>query len=215
MNLTEVEQQSARHHLAVFGAFHPTPGDGVAPECRTLVLLGPAEPGFWGALTQSRHFSGPDPVDNWSRHAIGEIARELGAEALFPFGGPPYQPFVAWALKTGRTWVSRVGLLIHDEAGLFASFRGALAFDKAFDLAEETALSPCETCEGRPCQQACPAGALGADGYDVPACHGFLDGPGQQTCLRQGCAVRRSCPVSQNYWQVGGPIRASYAVLSQ
>ena len=41
--------------------------------------------------------------------------------------------------------------------------------------------------------------ALGAAGYDVPACHAYLSGPSGGDCMNFGCAVRRACPVSQGY----------------
>ena len=73
----------------------------------------------------------PDPVDRWSRRVIGRLACDLGAKALFPFGGPPYHPFYQWALRTGRAWESPVRLLVHDTQGLMVSFRGALALREA------------------------------------------------------------------------------------
>jgi hypothetical protein len=41
----------------------------------------------------------PDPIDRWSRRVIGHMACDLGAKALFPFGGPPWHPFIAWAKR--------------------------------------------------------------------------------------------------------------------
>jgi len=45
-------------------------------------------------------------------------------------------------------------------------------------------------------------------GYDVPACHAFLDTSAGQDCLTTGCAVRRACPVSQSYGRV--PEQSAY-----
>jgi epoxyqueuosine reductase len=61
--------------------------------------------------------AGPDPIDRWSRRVIGHMACDLGAKALFPFGGPPWHPFIAWAKRSGRAWESPVGFLVHDRAG--------------------------------------------------------------------------------------------------
>ncbi len=186
----------AAHHLTVLGGFHPVPADGAPAGTGTLVLLGPAEPGFWAHLQAQPEWSGPDPVDRWSRRVIGRIACDLGAKALFPFGGPPYHPFQRWALRTGRAWESPVRLLVQADQGLMVSFRGALALRDRIDL-PPPAEKPCDTCTGRPCLTACPPRALTAAGYDLPACHAFLDsGP---DCMTRGCAVRRACPVSQGY----------------
>jgi epoxyqueuosine reductase len=53
------------------------------------------------------------------------MACDLGAKALFPFGGPPWHPFIAWAKRSGRAWESPVGFLVHDQAGLMVSYRAA------------------------------------------------------------------------------------------
>jgi ferredoxin len=165
---------------------------------RTLLLIGPAEPGFWPHLTaQPEWDSKPDPVDRWSRRVIGRVACDLGAKAIFPFGGPPYHPFYAWALRSGQVWDSPVRLLVHSRQGLMVSFRGALALKEEMDL-PAPAPRPCDACPA-PCLTACPTGALTGAGYDVPACHAFLDRPEGAGCMTGGCLVRRACPVSQSY----------------
>ena len=68
---------------------------------------------------------------------------------------------------------------------------------KPLDL-PEPAVSPCTSC-AQPCLTACPAGALTGAGYDVPACHTYLDTGAGGDCLAGGCLVRRACPVSQGY----------------
>lgn len=191
-------------HLRILGGFHPVPEDLTPEDCKTLLMIGPAEPEFWPAFQDSPEYRdhAPDPLDRWSKRVLGEWARELGARALYPSDGPPYAPFIAWAKATGRVHHSPAGILVHDRAGLMVSFRGALALRDRVDLPPAPP-SPCRTCEKRACLSACPVGAL-AEGkdYDVPACHGFLDSAGGQDCMTRGCAVRRACPVSQSYGRV-------------
>ena len=117
-----------------------------------------------------------------------------GGRALFPFGGPPYLPFIAWATRTGRAWPSPVGMLVHDRAGLMISIRGAIALPHSIDL-PATGPRPCETCAA-PCRSACPVDALGPDGYDVVACHAYLDTDPGRDCMELGCKARRACPLS-------------------
>jgi epoxyqueuosine reductase len=186
----------ARHHLTVLGGFHPEPGDDLPAGTKTLLLLGPAEPGFWPHLRAQPEWGGPDPVDRWSRRVIGTVACDMGAKALFPFGGPPWHPFYRWALRTGRVWDSPVRLLIQADQGLLVSFRGALALKERVDLPPPVA-KPCDTCADKPCLTACPPRALTEGGYDLPACHTYLDTA--PPCMTGGCAVRRACPVSQGY----------------
>lgn len=198
--LDRIADEAAAHSLEIFGAFHPDTGDGAPEGAGTLVLLGPSEPGFWDVFSASPEYrdGAADPLDRWSARVIGGLAQALGATALFPFGGPPFQPFIGWALKSGRAWVSPVGLLVHDRAGLMVSYRGALAFADRLGLPQGVE-NPCESCADQPCLTACPVDALGPSGYDVPACKGQLDTPDGVACREGGCLVRRACPVSRRY----------------
>ena len=198
--LAQIEVALADHALILLGGFQAVPEDALPDGTRTLLLVGPRQPGFWLHLTAQPEWRDgtPDPVDRWSRRVIGRIACDLGAKALFPFGGPPHRPFYTWALRSGRVWSSPVRLLVHDEAGLMVSFRGALALKKRVDLPPPPPL-PCDSCAGQPCRTACPAGALTDAGYDLPACHAWLDTAPGQDCMTAGCAVRRACPVSARH----------------
>jgi hypothetical protein len=195
--LADVAAMAATERLAVLGGFHPGQEDGAPAGAATILLLGPDGPGFWPHVTAAPEFADarPDPLDRWSRRVIGRMACGLGAKAVFPFAGPPWAPFQRWALRTGRCWESPVRLLVHERAGLWVSFRGALALRERMDL-PAPGRRPCDDCAVQPCRTACPAGALTPAGYDVPACHAWLDTPPGTDCLEQGCAVRRACPVS-------------------
>ncbi len=165
----------------------------------TILLLGPYEPGFWPAFsnTAEARDGAADPIDRWSKRVINSLAGRWGGVAVFPSDGPPYPPFQAWARVSGRAWDSPVGMLIHDAAGLWVSYRGAIRLPYLLDL-PDARNQPCLTCAA-PCVTACPVGALGPDGYDVPACKAHLNGADSADCMGQGCAVRRSCPVSESY----------------
>jgi len=199
MTLAALSQALAAHHLAVLGGFHPDLTDGTPDWCGTLLLIGPDEPGFWPHFTASAEYGddAPNPMDRWSVRVLNDIAAEFGGSALFPFGGPPWHPFIGWALKTGRAWISPVELLVHDTAGLFVSYRGALALPARLSLPPAPA-RPCDSCADQPCRVACPVGALSPAGYDVPACRTFIASPAGAACIALGCAVRRACPVGQH-----------------
>ncbi len=107
--LPALEALLAGERLEVLGGFAVDEREeGLPAGTRTVLMLGPKEPGFWAHLQAQPEWGGPDPVDRWSRRVIGRIACDLGAKALFPFGGPPYHPFYQWALRTGRVWDSPV-----------------------------------------------------------------------------------------------------------
>ncbi|MFA8386398.1 MAG: ferredoxin [Pelagibaca sp.] len=200
MTLADLDRSARSVGLALRGAFHPGPEDGAPEGTSTLVLLGPDEPHFWEVFTASPEYRDGQrhPLDRWSKRVTASIATPLNAKTIFPYDGPPYAPFLRWADRSGESWSSPVGLLVHKEAGLFISFRAALALPQQLDL-PPPAHSPCPSCDTRPCETACPVGALapGRD-YDVPACVAHIRSPEGAAC-RKGCLVRRACPVSARF----------------
>lgn len=194
--LARIEQAATAQGLRVAGLVP----EGAAPMpdgLRTVLLLAPDEPAFWSLFTQSAEYRDgqPDPMDRWSLRVVNSLAQALDATPLFPFGTQPPHPFYTWALASGRVWSSPVQFLVGAEAGLWASYRGALGLAEPCDPLPQVA-KPCDTC-AQPCVTACPVGALTPAGYDITACHAYLDTEEGQDCMTKGCAVRRICPVSQ------------------
>ncbi len=198
MFIDEIERAAGERQLAVMGVVAEDLPEGVV----SLVLLGPAEPGFWDVFTGSPEYRDgiADPLDRWSKRVIGGLAQALDARTFFPFGGPPYRPFIQWAKASGRAHPSPVGLLVHDTAGLMVSYRGALGFAERID-SPPPGPSPCHSCPTKPCLNACPVDAFGSGTYDVAACKADLDNP-KNDCMAKGCAVRRACPISKTYGRV-------------
>ena len=200
LSLNALQALLTPHFLEVLGEFACEGDEDLPKGTRTLVLIGPKEPGYWAHVQSQPESSGPDPVDRWSRRVIGGLACDLGAKALFPFGGAPFHPFYKWALRSGQVWDSPIKLLVHARHGLLVSFRGALALNEAFDLPAPSA-KPCETC-AKPCLNACPVGALTPEGYDLKACNAHLDLSEGADCMNGGCLARRACPVSATYARI-------------
>lgn len=198
-----LKQQAQDRQLRVWALFRPLP-DPILPEgTQTLALIGPDEPAFWPVFEASTEMKDgkANPLDRWSKRIITPWAKALGATAIYPSDGPPYAPFIGWALKSGAIWKSPVGLLVHAKSGLFISFRAALALP--YDYPEEVpATAPCDTCRDKACLSACPVDALRGDSYDVAACHAFLGSDTGVDCLTRGCRARRACPISHAYGRV-------------
>lgn len=164
-----------------------------------LILLGTG-PSFWSQLQKTPEFSDglPDPIDRWSSRVLTKLATDLGAEAHFPFDGPPYKPFVAWAHLSGRFFTSPSQMLVHDQYGMMISLRGALEFENDFSTpAPALVSSPCNSCESRACISTCPVEAMPEGGpYDVVGCGRHLAHSEGAPCLFGGCVARRACPLS-------------------
>ena len=200
LSLTALQKRLDRHYLQVLGGFACKAEADLPKGTRSLVLIGPKEPGYWAHVQAQPEWGAADPVDRWSRRVIGQLACDLGAKALFPFGGAPYHPFYQWALRSGQVWQSPVKLLVHVQQGLMVSFRGALALKGAIEL-PAPAERPCDACD-KPCLSACPVGAMTDAGYDLAACHGYLDRVDGTECMNGGCLVRRACPLSATYARI-------------
>ena len=84
---------------------------GELADIRTIVLAGMAGHEGWDAFAASPEASDgfDNPLDRWSRRVIEALARELGAMALFPFGGPPFLPFQRWARRAESVHSSPIG----------------------------------------------------------------------------------------------------------
>ena len=178
---------------------------------RTIVLAGMAGRDGWEAFAASPEASDgrADPLDRFSRRVIGSIARELGATALLPFGGPPWLPFQQWARRAESVHASPIGVLIHPRYGLWHAYRGALGFSDALAVPDlKPVPSPCDSCLGRWCLRACPVGAFSGSSYDVDACVAHVKSPAGADCMRLGCRARRACPVGVEH--AYGPDQANF-----
>jgi ferredoxin len=198
MDLDSIRSRIAAHGLAFRGAFHPDGADLAPAGTGTILLVGFTGGDQWPVFAASAEAGDglPDPLDRWSRRVATEIAASVGAEPLFPFGGPPFLPFQRWAQKAEPVHPSPLGILIHPDWGLWHAYRGALAFAERLKLPPpKIRPRPCDSCADKPCLTACPVGAFTNPGYDVPACVAHISTEAGRDCMEIGCRARLACPV--------------------
>lgn len=164
---------------------------------RSVVLVGHGGGSIWP------HFQGwlaeqgeppADPLDRWSRHVLDPIAERFGARAAYPFE-KPWLPFQQWATRAEGLRPSPLGILMHPQFGLWHAYRGALLFEAGIGL--EGPADPihlCDTCDGKPCMNSCPAEAVSGEGMDIGRCHAWLAPDNGQACRSEGCLARSACP---------------------
>lgn len=182
--------------LTARGGFHPGPDDAAPQTCRSIILVGNVDPGFWIRF-EAEQRDEPNPLDSWTKRQVDRIAARAGGWAVYPSDGPPYFPFQRWAMKAEPVHPSPIGMLIHPDYGLWHAYRAAICLHDAIPLpARDERSSPCEACVDRPCLSTCPVGAFTGSGYDVPACAGHLRTKAGQDCIDRGCLARRACPVA-------------------
>ncbi len=201
MDLSAIDESLCGTGMFVRGAFHPVDSDRVRQRAKTLVLLGNAGAAMWRAFqAQATDMSASHPLDTWIRKVVEAVGIRFGAEAVFPFDGPPFAPFQRWATRAEAVHASPLGILIHPTYGLWHAYRGALAFRQLWPLPpRQAAPNPCESCHDRPCLRGCPVGAFRAAGYDVPACVAHVRSSAGRACIDRGCRARLACPVGADY----------------
>ncbi len=171
---------------------------------RSLVLFGNAGSSIWPTFSISPEMQDglDNPLDRWSQRIGDELAKQLGGMAYYPFGGPPYQPFISWAQRAESLRPSQLGMLLHPEYGLWHAYRFAVALpDVLFDTQSNKLplRHACDTCEEKPCYSACPVDAFLNNHYDVDRCVSHLDANPQAVCNHDGCLARMSCPEAMEH----------------
>ena len=203
VSLSDIQSTAARLGLVTRGGFPIAPEDGVPGYGEdqlsgTLLLFGNAGSSIWSEFSRSPEYADgiPDPLNRWSQRVGINMAEAFGGQALFPFGGPPYQPFLGWAKKAESLRNSRLGMLIHPQYGLWHAYRFAIAFPGEIKglPSPPDATDVCARCAEQPCLSACPVSAFDGDNYDVERCYGYLANHPDSKCLTHTCEARFACP---------------------
>ena len=216
VDLAQVFAAVARTGLVPRGAFRLEESErtGALAGIRTIVLAGMAGRDGWGAFAASPEAGDgrDDPLDRWSRRLIGRLAREFGAKALFPFGGPPFWPFQQWARRAEPVHPSPIGLLIHPRYGLWHSYRGALGLSRSARLPRAGGgakpmriLLRALVLENLPRRR-----VLRPPAMTSPPASGHLNSAAGADCMGAGCRARRACPVGAEH--AYGPEQASFTM---
>jgi hypothetical protein len=201
--LSAVRAAAEAAGLAFRGAFHADADDLPAGlSAGTIVMLGFVGSAQWEGFSASPEYRDgrAHPLDRWSLRVVAALARDLRAEPLFPFTGPPFMPFIRWARKSEPVHQSAIGMLIHPDYGLWHAWRGALAFRERLDLPpKDDRPRPCDACVDKPCLSACPVRAFdGTGAFDARACGAHIRKSEGAACM-SGCLSRRACPVGADY----------------
>jgi ferredoxin len=217
---SEIEEACQPFGLVVLGAFVPEPQDQVPSPGAAVVLLGNAGPTLWRAFLAAGRQKTPSPLDRWLCEILSPIAVRLGASVLFPFDGPPFLPFLAWAFRAGAAFPSPLGLAIHPTYGLWHAYRAALVLPRplrqpAPEIASHT--SPCVACADRPCLRACPVDAFDGSTFASARCQRRLITPLGTDCLTGGYRARYACPIGREHRydpeQIAFHMRAQQAMM--
>lgn len=151
----------------------------LVPDAQSVVVIGNGGGAFWNAYRAAcereaalAHRS--DPLDAFTRETVTTVVERLGVggRLVFPFEFDSLPvSFMTLAACAGLGTPSLLGVLIHPYWGPWMALRAAW-FPPLVLAAPRPAegFDPCPSCVARPCIAACPAGAVGAAGWDIPTC---------------------------------------------
>jgi hypothetical protein len=216
--LTALVARLATHGLNLVGTARPEVYDAavppshalgtLVPEARTAIVIGNGGGAFWhGFRTFCDAHPGwegqPDPLDAYTRRIVEEVAAPfVGALAgpfrfLYPFRFPEDPiSFMRLADCAGLGRPSLVGVLVHPTYGPWIALRAAILVAESFTLPRATdGFDPCPTCTERACIAACPANAVTARGWDIPACAESRARPDDPCATR--CHARFECVIGR------------------
>ena len=215
--LTALERALAPHGLNLIGATTPAAYDAgvppafalrrLAPEANGVLVIGNGGGALWAAFQaycrdHAGHAATPDPLDAFTRDVVERAALPVvgpGARVLYPFRFPADPvSFMRLAECAGLGRPSLTGVLVHPVFGPWIALRAAiLVRDVVTAPRPADGFDPCPNCVERACIPACPAGAVGPAGWDVPRCAAHRLGEGQGCAGR--CEARFECVVGREH----------------
>lgn len=180
----------------------------LAPEARSAIVIGNGGRSLWEAVRRacsadSGLAGAPDPIDAFTRRVVEAEVRPLldgvSVRLLYPFRYPADPiAFMTLAECAGLGRRSLVGVLVHPVFGPWIALRAAILLPFAV-TAERPAdgFDPCPGCAERACIAACPAGAIGPSGWDVPRCASSRLGESDACAAR--CHARFDCVLGREH----------------
>ena len=187
--------------------------DDEKTQFRQLILVGHRGRNFWEAL-QRRGMHGAHPMDQFVTERItawmngplhGHAWRQV-------FPGPQAVGLQNLGRLAGWHHASPFWVGVQQDWGSWFAYRAVVLADTNLALTpRRESPSPCDSCSGKPCITACPAGALASEQTGPWQLRTCLDYRKQETSACQDrCLARNSCPVGSEHRYSDAQIRYHY-----
>ena len=168
-----------------------------------LVLFGNGGKLFWERLD---HFgvNRPDPIDSFSLHLTRQFMQRIAGKddhqlILYP-QNELFLPLQQLGQMAGWGTPSPIGNSINPMYGLWFAFRSAFLTSVPLPVMQvDLAPSPCLSCETKPCQVACPAGAVKASADRFKLDHCITHRLKENSPCAFDCLARQACPVGAEH----------------
>jgi hypothetical protein len=163
-----------------------------APDARGVIVLGNGGTALWSAFRAEADVADlTDPLDRFVARAVEDAVRDV-PDARCRFPSDPRVDFRLLGELAGLGRPSLLGLLVHPTYGPWIGLRAAVIVpDEVRAPRPADGFDPCPTCVERPCLAACPVGAIGPGGWDVPACTAHR--LARDDHCASGCTARIAC----------------------
>ena len=176
--------------------------DNAKNNYQSLLLVGTKGSKFWQHLKSINKTQG-DCLDEMSQTIIKNILRGHLPEARYQVVYPSTEyvvPLQQLGHLVGWGRPSIVGPGINAEYGTWFAYRTAMLVSEKLPLTEYAqAEEVCERCIDKPCQSACPVGAVREIGnFDLNACINYRTT--ENSPCADKCLARLACPVGKEYF---------------
>lgn len=162
-----------------------------------VILIGHGGRALWKSIPAPKRHQA-DPIDRYSREAAGRFARRVLAGDKYQIIYPGNTPVALQQLGRAAGWhtPSPLGIGINPHWGLWYAYRVAMLTNAPLaEIFQPAPPSPCAACDGKPCIEQCPPGALNAtSSIDMSRCAGHRLAA-ESSCADR-CLARLGCPVA-------------------
>ena len=165
-----------------------------------LVMLGMGGSDLWNRVKKNLENS-PDPFDDDAVSSVCKLALEFWecSEVNLLYPGPLPLPLQKLGQFAGWSYPSPIGIDLHPCYGPWFAFRAVFLINIPLEPSpQEKGEAPCQSCETRPCESACPADAVqNGSILNLQACVKQRLLP--HSSCGDRCLSRLSCPVGKQW----------------
>jgi epoxyqueuosine reductase len=182
---------------------------------RQLILIGHGGKALWESVTKSG-IGGADPIDEFTLRTVRQWMAEFQPDHRYAILYPGPQPVALQRLGALAGWhhASPFMLGIDAEWGTWYAYRAIVLANTHFAPSPVVdRISPCATCQTRPCIAACPAASMADGTFSLQKCVAWrkqADSPCAFTCL-----ARLACPVGSDHRYCIEQLAHTYSISLQ
>lgn len=157
---------------------------------------------LWQQLKESPQYS-EDPIDTYSESQIRQYFSTAHPSASIRFLYPGNDPVQLQTFGELAGWHFKSPFMvgINDVWGSWYAYRAVVLTDldslATQQLGDHVYQPPCDSCEGKPCIEACPPKAVSESGLDMSLCIRYRKSENSE--CKVTCLARVNCPIGTEH----------------